>query len=143
AQQVADSMDDTYSMTLPHPPKMEHMHAGTTVQLGERSFQTIHAPGHSDGQILFYDAADHLLLSGDHVLMKITPNIGLWEHSDPDPLGHFMASIAELQALDVRLALPGHKKLIEDWRGRIDELLEHHEHRLTITLDALAQDRHT
>jgi glyoxylase-like metal-dependent hydrolase (beta-lactamase superfamily II) len=143
AQQVADSMDDTYSMTLPHPPQMEAMQADTLLQLGDRTFRTILAPGHSDGQILFYDASDHLLLSGDHVLMKITPNIGLWEHSDPDPLGQFMASLVTLRELDVRIALPGHKHLIEDWQGRIDELLAHHEHRLDQTLDALGQNRHT
>jgi glyoxylase-like metal-dependent hydrolase (beta-lactamase superfamily II) len=143
ARQVAASMDDTYNMTLPHPPQMEHLIAGDTIRIGERVFRMIHAPGHSDGQLLFYDADDRLLLSGDHVLMKITPNIGLWEHSDADPLGKFITSLQQLRGLDVRLALPGHKQLIEHWSGRIDELLLHHDQRLNHVLDALAAGQHT
>lgn len=143
ARQVAASMDDTYSMTLPHPPRMEHLTAGDTIRMGERTFRMIHAPGHSDGQLLFYDQDERLLLSGDHVLMKITPNIGLWEHSDPDPLGRFLDSLRTLRGLDVRLALPGHKQLIENWGGRIDELLAHHDQRLSHVYDALGADQHT
>jgi glyoxylase-like metal-dependent hydrolase (beta-lactamase superfamily II) len=54
----------------------------------------------------------------------------LWPGSDADPLARFVESLTTLRALDVRLALPGHKGLIHDWRGRIDELLHHHDERL-------------
>ena len=69
--------------------------------------------------------------------MKITPNIGLWPESDPHPLQRFLASLNEVRSLDVRLALPGHRALITDWRGRIDEIIAHHEERLERTLDAV------
>lgn len=138
AREVADGMTSTRDMTLPHPPALDTIQPGSTLTLGGREFRSIHAPGHSDGQLLFYDADDRLLLSGDHVLMKITPNIGLWSNSDPDPLGNFMQSLAALQKLDVRLALPGHKGLITDWCGRLQELIEHHQQRLEHTLEALA-----
>jgi glyoxylase-like metal-dependent hydrolase (beta-lactamase superfamily II) len=69
--------------------------------------------------------------------MKITPNIGVWPEGDPDPLGRFLASLHDLKRLDVRLALPGHKSLITDWAGRVDELLAHHETRLAHTLAAV------
>ena len=142
ANEVSTSMTHTRAMTYPHPISMTHHPAGEPIQMGNRTFQAIHAPGHSDGQLLFYDAADKLLLSGDHVLMKITPNIGLWANSDPDPLGLFLDSLREVRELDVRLALPGHKWLIEDWRGRIDELLHHHELRLNHILEALDSGKH-
>lgn len=134
---VTGRMGDTRAMTFPHPPEIDLIQPGTTLHLGERQFQTIHAPGHSDGQLLFYDMDDQLLLSGDHVLMKITPNIGLWRKSDPNPLANFLNSLRELAHLEVRLALPGHKILITDWRGRIEELLHHHAERLQHTLTAL------
>lgn len=117
-------------LTAPHPTRVEILAPGETITFGGRSFTIVHAPGHSDAQLLFYDASDRLLLSGDHVLMKITPNIGLWPDTQPRPLQRYLASLRELRALDVRLALPGHKSLIADWRGRIDELLAHHDHRL-------------
>ena len=107
------------------------------VTLGQRQFRAIHAPGHSDGQLIFYDADDQLCLSGDHVLMKITPNIGAWMHNQPNPLRRYLDSLQALADLDVRLALPGHKWLIHDWRGRIEELIAHHDLRLGHTLDAI------
>lgn len=143
ADDVDNSMGDTYEMTLPHAPQFTAIDLESTIQLGARTFQPIVAPGHSDGQLLFYDEADNLLLSGDHVLMKITPNIGLWENTDPNPLGNFMNSLRELSSLDVRLALPGHRRNIEDWSGRISELLLHHEHRLDKVLSKLEEGQWT
>ena len=137
AEKVHNSMGNTFAMTLPHPPYVQQIDYGTKIQIGERIVTALHAPGHSDGQMIFYDESDKLLFSGDHVLMKITPNIGLWKHSNANPLGEFIASLKELHSLDVRLALPGHRHLIEDWAGRIDELLQHHEQRLDFALEAI------
>ncbi len=134
---IESALFSTRDSTQPHPLDERFLQANTTVRMGERDFQTIHAPGHSDGQMIFYDAANRLMLCGDHVLMRITPNIGSWPHTEPDPLGRYMRSLNELAALDVRLALPGHKWLISDWRGRIEELIAHHHARLEQTLAAL------
>jgi len=135
---VAHGVQSTGVLTLPHPATIHTLAAGDTLMIGERCFTLLAAPGHSDGQLMFYDAADQLMLSGDHILMKITPNIGLWPDTEPDPLGRFMRSLRDLAGCDVRLALPGHKALVTDWRGRIEELLAHHEARLRHTLEATA-----
>jgi len=142
---VASSMGKTIDMTHPHSPidSFSMIKAGETIQMGERTFQMIHAPGHSDGQLIFYDPRDKLMLSGDHVLMKITPNIGLWEHTDTNPLGNYLDSLAQLKQIDVRLGLPGHKHLIEDWRGRIEGLIQHHDERLTMIHEAVTNGAHT
>lgn len=140
---VAESLMHTLSMTYPHPTAFGVLHPGDSITIGARTFEMIHTPGHSDGHIIFYDADDKLLLSGDHVLMKITPNIGLWAGSLKNPLGDFIDSLRSLQALEVRLALPGHRQLITDWRGRLAEILAHHEHRLSRCLEAIAAGHHT
>ena len=140
---IENALRSTRDATQPHPLAQSFLRADTTVRLGAREFQAIHAPGHSDGQMIFYDAADRLMLCGDHVLMRITPNIGSWPHTEPDPLGRFLSSLNELAALDVRLALPGHKWLISDWRGRIEELIAHHEQRLEHTQAAIEPDART
>jgi glyoxylase-like metal-dependent hydrolase (beta-lactamase superfamily II) len=124
-------------LTLPPPRYAGFLKPGQGFSTGSRQFRSIHAPGHSDGQLLFYDAEDHLLLSGDQVLLKITPNIGLWPISEPDPLGRYLASLQQLAGLEVRLALPGHRGLITDWPGRIAELQEHHARRLEEMLATL------
>jgi glyoxylase-like metal-dependent hydrolase (beta-lactamase superfamily II) len=127
-------------LTRPHPHKEELLEPETILTIGQRRFVIIHAPGHSDGQLIFYDADDQLLLSGDQVLIKITPNIGLWPLTEPDPLGRYLTSLQELSALDVRLALPGHGPVITDWRGRLAELQQHHADRLEKVLAAVNAD---
>ncbi len=120
-------------LVVPHPQNITLLEPDTVVSVGQRHFKAIHAPGHSDGQLVFYDEADKLLLAGDQVLLRITPNIGLWFISEPNPLGRYLASLQSLADLEVRLALPGHHALITDWQGRVNEIQDHH----TLRLDKL------
>ena len=140
---VESALYSTRDLTQPHPVQQSYLREGRTLRLGARDCRSIHAPGHSDGQLIFYHEADKLMLCGDHVLMKITPNIGSWPHTQPDPLGRYLTSLHELKTLDVRLALPGHKWLITDWRGRIEELIAHHHLRLEHTLEAIEGGAHS
>lgn len=125
--------------TLPHPQHYDLFDYGATIRMGDRNFQVIHAPGHSDGQAVLYDAENKLALSGDQVLMRITPNIGIWPTSAPNPLGRYLQSLEELADLEVDLALPGHRELIEDWQGRLSELSHHHAARLEKMVEVVAQ----
>jgi glyoxylase-like metal-dependent hydrolase (beta-lactamase superfamily II) len=130
SHKVATQTDQLRAMTQPYPQQIRTLLPGASVEMGGRSFQALHAPGHSDGQLLFYDATDRLLLCGDQVLIKITPNIGLWPATEPDPLGRYLGSLHELSKLEVRLALPGHGRTITEWQMRIQELQAHHVLRL-------------
>ena len=127
---AAAETDKLRTRTFPHATDVRTIEYGERVRMGGRDFRAIHAPGHSDGQIIFYCAADKVLLSGDQVLMHITPNIGLWPMTEEAPLSRYLASLHQLASLDVATALPGHRRIIEDWAGRIDELLIHHDERL-------------
>jgi glyoxylase-like metal-dependent hydrolase (beta-lactamase superfamily II) len=129
ANAMVEQLRNLRRHTAPHPA-VTLLEPGSEIRLGRRDCRVIHAPGHSDGQVVFYDPADRLMLSGDQVLIKITPNIGLWPESEPDPLGRYLGSLEYLATLDVRLALPGHGALINDWRGRLAELQHHHAERL-------------
>ena len=124
-------------MTLPHPQAIEIIPYQAEVRMGNRTFVALHAPGHSDGQLLFYDAADQLLLCGDQILMRITPNIGLWPMSESDPLGRYFKSLRELGRLAVRLGLPGHGAVITNWVERVAEIEAHHHDRLVKMLAAV------
>ncbi len=133
---VLKAGDDTAVLTMPLPSQVKTISGGDQIVIGDRAFSVISASGHSDGQVIFYHAPEELMLSGDHVLMKITPNIGLWPESDPAPLGRYLASLMSLRNLPVKLALPGHKTVISDWQGRIEELQVHHVQRLAQLRDA-------
>lgn len=139
AANLMQATNDTRLQTFPHPATHSLIYPNTAVRLGNRLMRTIHTPGHSDGQLMFYDEADQLLLCGDHVLGKITPNISLWPGAMPNPLGAYLASLAELSHLPVRLALPGHGPLLTDWYGRIAQLTTHHAERLTFIEQAITK----
>lgn len=120
------------------PPHVdfELLDEGDTLAFGEFSFEVIHTPGHSPGHLCLYDAERRLMVAGDHVLAEISPNISPWGYDD-DPLTDFLNSLEKVRRYDVELALPGHRRLITDWTGRIDELKRHHDRRLDEIVDAV------
>jgi glyoxylase-like metal-dependent hydrolase (beta-lactamase superfamily II) len=100
----------------------------------------VHAPGHADYQYVLHDEARGILFAADHVLLGITPNIGLWPESLPHPLARYLKSLAAMRSMGVNLVLPGHGPVFHDLGGRIDELLRHHEKRLEV-MSGEIQDR--
>ena len=131
AEQVRHSTAETRAMTLPWPATSV-IEPGESLQIGARRFRVIATPGHSDQHLVFYCAEERLLLCGDAVLIKITPNISLWPHGCPDPLADFLQSLDRLAALHVDLALPGHGPLIRAFGERLAELRTHHYERLEV-----------
>ena len=142
-EELLTHSNNTRELTLPLPSVVKTIQAGSVLKMGARRFNVLPAPGHTDGQIIFYDADGRLLLSGDHVLMKITPNISLWPLTAPNPLGRYLHSLRELQALDVQLALPGHRALIRNWQERLEQLLVHHDERLDKMYNAVKDGHDT
>jgi glyoxylase-like metal-dependent hydrolase (beta-lactamase superfamily II) len=120
-------------MTQPPPPTMVDLVQGSSLVIGERRFRMLSVPGHSDGQLALYCPEDRLLLCGDAVLMKITPNIGLWPWGDPNPLATYLATLGGMAELWVDRALPGHGPIITTFYTRLKELQEHHQMRLQAT----------
>ncbi|KZM53691.1 MBL fold metallo-hydrolase [Aeribacillus pallidus] len=112
------------------------------VILGERKWEVIPTPGHSDGHICFYQREERLLLAADHILDKITPNISIWPGSSKNPLGNYISSLEKIQQLKVDLALPAHGALIERVDDRISEIIQHHQKRLD-QIFRLAKDGRT
>jgi glyoxylase-like metal-dependent hydrolase (beta-lactamase superfamily II) len=127
---IAEDVAALRLLTHPTPVDARLLAAGETLTIGHRRWEAIATPGHSDGHLAFYCASERLLLCGDAVLTRISPNVGLWPHSRPDPLGAFLDTLGRLGALDVALALPGHGPQITEFHTRLAELAAHHEARL-------------
>ncbi len=98
---------------------------GETFDVGDYTLKVVATPGHTYGHICLYEPNQKIFLSGDHVLGDITPNIQSWS-DDRDPLALYLASLEKVGELEVDLCLPGHRSIIEDFRKRIAELIEHH-----------------
>lgn len=103
------------------------------VEEGDRvdGWELVAAPGHADGQLCLLKSG--ILVSADHLLGRISPTVGLWPESRPDPLGDFLHSLRRTIELEPTLALPGHGDPIADPVGRAHELIEHHRERLEAT----------
>jgi glyoxylase-like metal-dependent hydrolase (beta-lactamase superfamily II) len=92
--------------------------------------RTIWTPGHSPGHVCLYSDERRLLLSGDHVLPRITPNISFHSQQVPNPLGDYLDSLARMQHLDADEVLPGHEYRFGDLGSRLAEIERHHAARL-------------
>jgi len=104
-------------------------------------WEVLELPGHADGHLGFF--RDGVLAAGDHLLPDITPAVGLYPDSRPDPLGAYLDSLERTIGLEPRLALPSHGEPIEDPIGRAYEILEHHRRRLARTVEALEAEPQT
>ena len=135
AEQIRQSMAENRAMTRPWPETTTFGPA-TQIAIGARRFRTIATPGHSDEHLVLYCAEERLLLCGDAVLTKITPNVSCWPDGRPDPLMDFLHSLDTLDTLAVDLALPGHGPLIRAWSQRLGELRAHHAERLQVIAQA-------
>jgi glyoxylase-like metal-dependent hydrolase (beta-lactamase superfamily II) len=101
-------------------------------------WQVVELPGHADGHLGFL--RDGALIAGDHLLGKISPAVGLYPESRPDPLGDYLASLERTIELAPRVVYPGHGEPIEDAAGRARELIDHHRVRLAETEAALSEE---
>ena len=109
---------------------------GDVLTVGKYRFEAVDLAGHTPGQLGLWDAAQGLLISGDHILAKITPNIGLWDFKT-DYLGLFMDNLRKVRNMPVKILLSAHRQPVENVNQRIDELLKHHENRLNEACEIL------
>jgi glyoxylase-like metal-dependent hydrolase (beta-lactamase superfamily II) len=75
-------------------------------------------PGHSPSHVCLLQAERRLLISGDHVLGRISL---FYDYGySPDPVGEFLRSLDTVDAVDARLGLSGHGKPFVDVHGHIE-----------------------
>ncbi len=104
-------------------------------------WKVLELPGHADGHLGFL--RDGVLIAGDHLLRRITPAVGLYPESRPDPLGDYLASLQRTIELAPRVVYPGHGEPILDAAARAGELIDHHRRRLDDHAAALSTQPRT
>ena len=129
---------ESFLLQVNPQPELTELRAGECVRMGSADWLAIHTPGHAYGHLCLYQPEERLMLAGDHVLPRITPNIGFIPGEDGDPLGSYLSSLAEIARYPVRLALPGHRDPFPDLPGRAAEIARHHGERLAKMAAALA-----
>ena len=115
------------------PAQYKQLEQGNKITIGDRTWEIIVGKGHSPAMLLMYDREGKLLVSGDQVVSRITPNISIWPFDqDDDPLKDFLEISADLPKMvpnDVTI-LPGHGRPFDDFHSRIGTYIPFHENRL-------------
>ncbi|SRR5579884_80846 len=102
---------------------------GDRIPVQEGEIEALLTPGHSPGLLTFYFAGRKLYFSSDHMVEKITPNVGLHGHSSENPLGDYLASLKRVRELDIDWVLPSHGQPFRGHRDWICATMQHHEAR--------------
>jgi glyoxylase-like metal-dependent hydrolase (beta-lactamase superfamily II) len=81
------------------------------------AWQVVETPGHAPSHVCLWQAERRLLISGDHLLGRVSL---YYDYGyTPDPAGEFLTSLDRVEALDARLCLPGHGRTFSDVQGHI------------------------
>jgi glyoxylase-like metal-dependent hydrolase (beta-lactamase superfamily II) len=91
--------------------------------------RAVWTPGHTPGHLCFHDETRDVLLTGDHILPRITPNVSSYDMSS-NPLADYLASLDTLRGIQPAEVLPAHEYRFSDLDSRLDDLAEHHRERL-------------
>jgi glyoxylase-like metal-dependent hydrolase (beta-lactamase superfamily II) len=110
-----------------------------TIDLGGTALHVIHTPGHTRGSICL--AYGDMLFTGDHVLERITPNIGGGDLRHRGLLSDYLRSLTRIRemAAGIQHVMPGHGEPFGDLEGRCLKLIAHHQRRLERVRKALAE----
>jgi glyoxylase-like metal-dependent hydrolase (beta-lactamase superfamily II) len=110
---------------------------GVVVETDLGPWDVYETPGHAPSHVVLHQPERRLLISGDHVLGRISL---YFDHGwTPDPVGEFLASLTVVDGLDVRLSLSGHGRPFTDLHGHIEGNRTLVRERLDGVLAALAE----
>jgi glyoxylase-like metal-dependent hydrolase (beta-lactamase superfamily II) len=91
---------------------------GVEIETDLGTWSVHETPGHAPSHVCLFQPERRLLISGDHLLGRVSLYFDYgWT---PDPVGEFLSSLDKTDALNARLALSGHGRPFSDVR-------EHHE----------------
>ena len=91
---------------------------GVQIESDLGTWEVYETPGHAPSHVCLFQPERRLLISGDHVLGRISLYYDYgWT---PDPVGEFLGSLDRVRELDARLGLSGHGKPFVDVAGHVD-----------------------
>ena len=91
---------------------------GVEVETDHGRWDVYETPGHAPSHICLHQAERDLLISGDHLLGRVSLYYD-WGYT-PDPAGEFLSSLDVVDALDARLCLAGHARPFRDVRAHVE-----------------------
>lgn len=114
------------------PHSFHRLRDGDAIEVGGRAWRVIVGHGHSVEHACLYCAETGVLISGDQVLPRISPNVSVWPNQpDANPLALFLDNQAVFKPLPAStLVLPSHDAPFHGLHARLEQLARHHDDRL-------------
>jgi glyoxylase-like metal-dependent hydrolase (beta-lactamase superfamily II) len=102
------------------------------------AWEVVETPGHAPSHVCLWQAERRLLISGDHLLGRVSLYYDFGY--SPDPAGEFLASLDRVEDLGARLCLSGHGRTFTDVGAHITANRELVADRVGRLLDVLRFD---
>ena len=91
---------------------------GVTVETDLGPWHVYETPGHAPSHVCLFQPERRLLISGDHLLGRISL---FYDYGwTPDPAGEFLSSLEVVDRLDARLCLAGHGRPFTDVHAHVE-----------------------
>ncbi|MFT4799105.1 MAG: glyoxylase-like metal-dependent hydrolase (beta-lactamase superfamily II) [Candidatus Azotimanducaceae bacterium] len=114
----------------PLPAGYRRIQDGQYIEIGGREWRAVMGYGHAPEHVCLYCPELKVIIAGDQILPRITPNISV-QPSEPlaNPLRDFLNSCAHIrdQLPPNLLVLPAHESLYEGVHERLTALIDWHE----------------
>ncbi len=106
----------------------------TALEIGGRQWAAVIGSGHSPEHVCLHCAEENIILGGDFLLPRISPNVSVWwNEPDGNPLKDYLAFLGSLNYLnDDILVLPSHDRPFRGLPERRADLAAHHEQRFDL-----------
>jgi glyoxylase-like metal-dependent hydrolase (beta-lactamase superfamily II) len=133
ARAVAALRWEPYERDMPFTAPDRWLSDGDLVDADGVTITARATPGHTRGHTVF--EASGMAFTGDHLLPRITPSIAFERVPERLPLRSFLRSLQLFLHLPDARMLPAHGDTDHRTRQRAQELLDHHDARLTTIAD--------
>ncbi len=143
-QRYRDKFGNFGKAIHPLPDSFRRLMDSETLTIGGRYWQIIVGAGHSPEHAALYCPAKKLLISGDQVLPRITPNVSVFP-TEPygDPVSEWIQSCNRIRSLlpDDLLVLPSHEAPFYGLHTRLTQIIETHKRDLNALYEHLSAPR--
>jgi len=138
-------LGNAYRRGVPDLPRTyRRMMHGDELVIGGHAWEVITVFGHAPEHAALHCESRGLLISGDQVLPRITPNVSVFP-TEPhgDPLNEWLRSSARLREIlpDDLLVLPAHEAPFYGLHVRLNQVIEGHKADLGSLFDYLREPR--
>jgi glyoxylase-like metal-dependent hydrolase (beta-lactamase superfamily II) len=114
---------------------------GVEIETDLGAWQVYETPGHAPSHVTLHQPDTRLMLSGDHILGRVSLYYDFGY--TPDPAGEFLDSLGVVEDLPTDLILAGHGRPVRDLRGLVAANRRRVEERVDRVRQAIADEPRT